>query len=350
MRKKIYKAAALLIIMSVMLCGCTKMGEQLGNRAIVKLIYIDKTDTEYSAGICVFNFEPNSDTAQIKEKGEIYIGKGETIAKAINAAEKLQDKNPFYSHNEILLVNKNAADNIDDIITYFSREEFSRPNTAVFLCDLDEDELSEKDMNELVEKIEAVIENKEREFKYPVMVYECDITPERGFCGYLPFIKTEESRASTGKLVFFNNGKVTSVTEKEKSSDILLLAGKAEKYPVFGTDEQYGNYVCDIIDINRKVTVTKENNNPTVNIIISGDVRNLTFENSFVTADKQVKEKIAAQIEKELYIKAVAAVNEVNTATEADIFGIDWWARLNSNGKNENTLPNVVITVNLKIF
>lgn len=84
------------------LCGCSSLS--LGERAIVKAIYLDGTPGSYTASLVVFTCEPTTDTASAKGEAKIYSATEEDIGEALEAAEKEQAKVPFYAQNELLFL------------------------------------------------------------------------------------------------------------------------------------------------------------------------------------------------------------------------------------------------------
>ena len=55
----------------MLLCGC-KQSRSLGERAIVKMVYLDESGGQVQAGLVVFTCAPNSDTARWKGRLNLY--------------------------------------------------------------------------------------------------------------------------------------------------------------------------------------------------------------------------------------------------------------------------------------
>lgn len=67
-----------------LLCGCSNLS--LGQRAIVKAIYLDGVPGKYTASLVVFTCEPTTDTASAKGEAKIYSATEEEIGEALEAA------------------------------------------------------------------------------------------------------------------------------------------------------------------------------------------------------------------------------------------------------------------------
>ena len=106
MQKNAYKIIALTLLL-MLLCGC-KQSRSLGERAIVKMVYLDESGGQVQAGLVVFTCAPNSDTASVEGQAKIYTAQGKSIEEALYKAEQQQNKKPFYAQNEILLLGPGA--------------------------------------------------------------------------------------------------------------------------------------------------------------------------------------------------------------------------------------------------
>ena len=139
MQKNAYKIIALTLLL-MLLCGC-KQSRSLGERAIVKMVYLDESGGQVQAGLVVFTCAPNSDTASVEGQAKIYTAQGKSIEEALYKAEQQQNKKPFYAQNEILLLGPGAARNVTPYLSYFADENAARPNLAAFLTPLTAEEV-----------------------------------------------------------------------------------------------------------------------------------------------------------------------------------------------------------------
>ena len=142
------------------LCGCSSLS--LGERAIVKAIYLDGTPGSYTASLVVFTCEPTTDTASAKGEAKIYSATEEDIGEALEAAEKEQAKVPFYAQNELLFLGPQITQTgIGKALAYFTGEQAARPNLSVFTVPVDAQAFKklEKTIAQTIQEAERVADD-----------------------------------------------------------------------------------------------------------------------------------------------------------------------------------------------
>lgn len=93
MQKNAYKIIALTLLL-MLLCGC-KQSRSLGERAIVKMVYLDESGGQVQAGLVVFTCAPNSDTASVEGQAKIYTAQGRALKKLCTRRNSSKTKNRF---------------------------------------------------------------------------------------------------------------------------------------------------------------------------------------------------------------------------------------------------------------
>ena len=92
MQKNAYKIIALTLLLMPPPCGC-KQSRSLGERAIVKMVYLDESGGQVQAGPAAFTCAPNSDTASVEGQAKIYTAQGKSIEEALyKGGNKQQNK------------------------------------------------------------------------------------------------------------------------------------------------------------------------------------------------------------------------------------------------------------------
>ena len=185
MQKNAYKIIALTLLL-MLLCGC-KQSRSLGERAIVKMVYLDESGGQVQAGLVVFTCAPNSDTASVEGQAKTYTAQGKSIEEALYKAEQQQNKKPFYAQNEILLLGPGAARNVTPYLSYFADENAARPNLAAFLTPLTAEELSECEdvISDVVREGERLIGMGADEQDRTQSIFEINLSGTGGLDGYL---------------------------------------------------------------------------------------------------------------------------------------------------------------------
>ena len=93
MQKNAYKIIALTLLL-MLLCGC-KQSRSLGERAIVKMVYLDESGGQVQAGLVVFTCAPNSDTASVEGQAKFIRRRERALKKLCTRRNSSKTKNRF---------------------------------------------------------------------------------------------------------------------------------------------------------------------------------------------------------------------------------------------------------------
>lgn len=119
-------------LLSLALCGCVQ-STGLGERAIVKSIYMDFRAGSYEAVLTVMDWKPSADAGSAENQPQVYLGRGKTVGQALQKAEDQQSKKPFYGQNDLLFLGQGILQtDITPCLSYFAQENAVRPNLMVF--------------------------------------------------------------------------------------------------------------------------------------------------------------------------------------------------------------------------
>ncbi len=225
-------AAALLLVLSLCACG---YGRRIGERAIVKTIYLDQTQAGVQAGLIVFTCEPNTDTAAVRETAKLYTGVGRNVEEALSNAQQQQNKKMFYAQNELLFLGPGTLGDISPYLRFFTEENAARPNLTVFLTPYHMGELAE-----CAQTFSKIVYEAERTAADPRgqgstgRIFEWD-TGGLGMSGALPiytFSKEESDYFGVKQLMLFQQGTPAGKIEKEHMQLYLLLNDKAHSLEI----------------------------------------------------------------------------------------------------------------------
>lgn len=323
-RKTLEIALSVLLLLS--LCGCG-YGKRLGERAIVKMIYLDEAQNEVQAGLVVFTCAPSADTSSVEETAKLYTASGRSIEEAIANAEQKQNKKPFYAQNELLLLGPGTMNNISPYLDFFTEENAARPNLTVFLTQYDIDELSECE-----DTLSKIVYEGERMAADPRgqgstgRIFELD-TETSGVSGALPvyrFSKDESEYFGVKQLMLFHKGMPEGTVEDELLQLFLLLSGKTDRLEInteidgrlvsFGTQKLY---------LSRSATIL--NGAPHLDVNITGKLDGVILNGKPVKKDHV--RSVAALINDHLEQKA-QELNNMTFARGNDLFYSRRWMRL----------------------
>jgi len=109
------KKAIILILLSLILTGCYNYNE-IEKTAIIDAISIDYDNDYY---LTTFEIIKNTESDNLKLEANYVTGSGKNIVEAFSNAERKIDTNPFFSHLELIIVNKEIITNHFNEITNF---------------------------------------------------------------------------------------------------------------------------------------------------------------------------------------------------------------------------------------
>lgn len=327
MRKNACKIVAAIMLL-LLLCGC-KQSRSLGERAIVKMVYLDEAGGQIQAGLVVFTCAPNSDTASVEGQAKIYTAQGNSIEEALYRAQQQQNKKPFYAQNEILLLGPGASRNVTPYLSYFADENAARPNLAAFLTPLTADGLSECEdvISDVVREGERLIGMGADEQDRTQSIFEINLSDDGGLNGYLPvFAFSKEAKEFCGvrQLVLFRGGAPYGVLEDTEMQMFLLLNGKARQLTVnTQIDGQVVSFRTQQLQLTR--TASYADGAPHLEVRLTGKLDDLTVDGSPVADEEEAE--MTRKINRYLNGEA-EMLNRATFARGNDTFHDAWWMKL----------------------
>ena len=139
---KICKAKRCLAVLlaSLFLTGCTAQSTPLGERAVVRLIFLEKADPGYSALAVVCDF---SGGEQAQQAAVVQKAQGDTIEQALWQAAAQRGGEPFFAQNRLLLLGPRlAAEELPAVLDYFAANCGAYRDPALWLWYGGQNELS----------------------------------------------------------------------------------------------------------------------------------------------------------------------------------------------------------------
>ena len=212
------------------LCGCSSLS--LGERAIVKAIYLDGTPGSYTASLVVFTCEPTTDTASAKGEAKIYSATEEDIGEALEAAEKEQAKVPFYAQNELLFLGPQITQTgIGKALAYFTGEQAARPNLSVFTVPVDAQAFKklEKTIAQTIQEAERVADDAQMGMGRTMSELALQ-NEEEQFSGLLPVLRFgEQEEPKVDSMLLFQNDTPQGTMHGTQLGLALVAGGQTDR-------------------------------------------------------------------------------------------------------------------------
>ena len=159
---------------------------------------------------------------------QLYTGSGDTLAQALRQAETSQTRRPFYAQNQLLWVGRQAAEQqLPEVLDYFAAEQASRPNMAVYVADLDLEELEqlagEKGLQEDILRLESSLSRAGS----ARMIYEVQLD-RQGAGGLVPLLEPGELGLTVQGLALYRSQALSGLLEGQQAALAGLLLGQKE--------------------------------------------------------------------------------------------------------------------------
>ncbi len=325
MQKRTVKLLAMLLIALLPLCGCSR---SLGERAIVKIVYLDESNGQIEAGLAVFTCTPNSDTASVEGEARIYTAQGASIEEALYHAERQQNKKPFYAQNEILLLGPGAAADVTPYLRHFAAENAARPNLAAFLTPLTLEEFAgcEEGIGDIVREGERLMSRGAQGAALTQSLFELELSGESGMRGYLPvfsFSKEEKDFRGVRQLALMEDGAPYRMLEDAPMQLFLLLAERSNRLTLYTQiDGETVSFHAQQLCLTRVSSMA--GGVPKLTVRLTGAVEDITADG--VPVEAGARQNAAGRIN--LYLNELAKeLNEATFARGNDIFHYGWWMK-----------------------
>lgn len=320
-RNRAWLAAGLMMFI-LSSCG----GISMGDRAIVKAVYLNEEEGRIQAALAVFQCGPSADTAAVAEQARIYTGEGETVDEALYCAERAQNKRPFYAQNELLLLGPGTVrKDISPYLRFFEQENAARPNMAVFLTTLSLDAFCacEDRMSQVVGGAQRIADGKTQDAGAYRTITEA--APGSGQAhGWLPvlsFSPLQNGFIGVRSLVLLRDGRADGLLQDEMMQMALVLAGKTRRITLAG--ELDGEGFTMITQPLRMVKTVGESAQQ-MSLQLTGAVEELTVGGR-ASSDEQMRSRLEPL---NRYLQELLQDLMADTFGRGnDAFGLSWWMR-----------------------
>ncbi len=307
--KKLFKA--LLFVGTAFILTACAGSESIGERAIIKAIFMDYTEESYEASLVVFTCEPSTDTASVKEKPRVFTGSGQSVEDALRAAEEEQNKSPFYAQNELLFLSENAArTKASEILAFFAREDAQRPNLAVFISPCTSGQLADCDENlsVIVREGERIAAGKSESVQAR-RLYEFSANSEEPLSAYLPIYRfgAQEDYCGVQELAVLSADGENLLLRDNAMRLLLLLDGKLSAFTLHNMTEDKIN--AEMQDVRLSFAANCKNGTPSLQLFVTGYIRSVTNQ-SGKPQDKSKAKQLAKAINQYIETNALLLLQE----------------------------------------
>lgn len=321
--RSVFKSCAVGLL-TLALCSCVQ-STGLGERAIVKSIYMDFRAGNYEAVLTVMDWNPSADAGSAENQPQVYLGRGKTVGQALQKAEDQQSKKPFYGQNDLLFLGQGILQtDITPCLSYFAQENAVRPNLMVFAVRQSAQQwMKQKEqMGKIVEQSGLLGVKTQGGQEISTSLYEFFRHEGEKASGWMPIVTLHDNGLETvTSLAVIGQGKETAVLKEEETALALCFAGKSTELVYNGTVEgEILSFTARGVRVVRQAQI--KDGIPKLCVMIEGEFQEISVNGQTLYGDKakQAAERINHFLEesaKELGRKTFEKGN--------DVFAFSWW-------------------------
>ena len=339
------KKIILSLILLFTLTGCWNYNE-LNEFSIVSGVSIDKSGDEYEMSVLISNSPKSnsSDSNSSESQVVVYSGKGESIFSALKQIGLISPSELYFGSFSVLVISEEVAkDGINNAIDFFVRYPNSRKNFYVVLSK----ESKAKDTLKIMTPLSSFPSQKITDNVKSTTELQ-GIIASKNFNDLLSTILTpgtelsincieivgdveegsnkeniESSEPKTytklGNLGVFKDDKLVDWANRDESLGINIIKG-ATKEMFLDIEYKNGYVVIDSTSFSSDVKVKLENNEPVVNIDLSGEARIIEVKGDVDLEDSKAIEEIQKKANKKIKKRVEQAI-DLAIENKTDIFG-----------------------------
>lgn len=339
------KKIILSLILLLTLSGCWNYNE-LNEFSIVSGVAIDKSGDEYEMSVLISNSPKSnsSDSNSSESQVVVYSGKGQSIFSALKQIGLISPSELYFGSFSVLVISEEVAkDGINNAIDFFVRYPSARKNFYVVLSKDSKAKDTLKIMSPLssfpsqqitdnvktTTELQGIISS--TNFNDLLSTILSDGTELSINCIEIigdieegsskENIESSEPKTYTklGNIGIFKDDKLVDWANREESLGINIINGETKEM-FLDIEYKDGYVVIDSTSFSSDVSVELKNEEPKVNIGLSGEARIIEVEGDIDLKDSKVIEEIQKKTNKKIKKRVQEAI-DLAIKHKTDIFG-----------------------------
>ena len=319
MKKKITRAAAVLlcVLLLLPLAGCA--GRELYERLLIHGIGVDIQDDGYLVTV-------RSSVSAEDEGEEFFTCTGRSVLEALNSLSRSTGRQPFYAHNYLVVFGKSCAEQgLEHCMDFFVRYYNTRPAVRVYLAEEKaEDILSfQKDgkflrMSELQQLSDS---SKETGNTVGVELLDFINAVKRPGCApVLPVLRVEEQGVKVVSTACFDGYRFQDFLTLAQTRGFLAVKNRLEH----GEAVVYGDFGAVTLSLRGgagEIKISEKNGLPAfaLNVKVKGDVSAISNGRDRLAHEEYAE--IETALSQTLCTEVQSAVEKAVLESGCDIFG-----------------------------
>lgn len=348
------------LIISVCFClwfsGCGY--RELHERILIQGVGVDKTKDGYEVTV-------RAASSDEETKDLLYTCQGNTVLDALSNLSLTTGKEPFYSHNYLVVFGKSCGkEGLDQSMDFFIRYYNTRPAVQLYMAEDSAGEvLSVKQDNKLVPIQE--LQNLGQSGSYNGKAISMDFLEfvnsgqRPGSSPVAPVIGVRENRVEILGTAYFQDYKLVGILDLAQTRGFLAMKGDLKNGEVVVEGETVGKVTLTISQGKGKQEVDFQNSNPVFRTVyqVTADVSSLSGEQE--NLDSAFYTELEQQVAEQLREEMSSAWERALKKDQCDIFGFgnrfsqqfpEEWERFSQSWDDKMTDYNYVIEVDATVL
>ncbi len=318
-----------LLFLPPLLAGCTAQNTPLDERAVVRLIYLEKAGGEYRALTVVCDFSGGTDPSQAQEAAVVQTAQAATAERALQQAAAQRGGEPFFAQNRLLLVGPQlASTELSAVLEHFAASCGAYRDPALWLWYGGEDGLQElPDPMTFVRMAEALTQKDE----LGCVVHVLESADAEDIV--LPVLEPGDGDSvRVGGLAAAAQRELRLFRQEEILQGYGLLRGSRREQLLTA---EYGGvrYTLRLEDLRRNLT----QKNGSLQLIISGAV------NAAGDDSARIPDAVLRAAEEQVHVQCAQAWRALTQTGSRDIFSLRWWEKQLGASAGTHAEPEIVV-------
>lgn len=298
--------------------GCA--GRPLGSQAVVSTLYLDRDEAGWQAVLVYVTSSESADAGQAQPEAALLTGAGESVARALQAAQAGTPLTLFYGQNELLLLGPGAqGEAMYEACAYLANDSAGRPNMAVFGVELTAEDWQAGQGEERYALLRQ-IEQAAGESLYTQRLHKL----AGAGAGLLPTLTIDAGAGSAvpGATRLYRSGDRQAEWGREKTALAALMEGQARSFTLEASTSQGPvRYTLELPVVGWQPT--GEAGALALEATLSGYLKNLTGDGGLIHTGKQaLADEIAAGLR-----AAAGQIVEETFGQGCDLLRLGFWLR-----------------------
>lgn len=350
-------ALLLTVLLCVPMTGCRTM--ELYERLLIHGIGVDKNANGYTVTV-------RSSASSGDEGEECFVSEGATVLDALNNLSLTTGREPFFSHNYLVVFGMACAkEGLDRTLDFFVRYYNTRPAVKMFLAENTAQEVVAIERDGKYRKM-SELQQLAESHRYNGKTVDVDVlqfvngVKREGSSAYLPVLRAEEAEVGMIGTAYFDGYRYKGMLSLEETRGLLAAQGEISYGEVVVSDEAFGTVTLSLSQVDGTVRAEADGEEqPRFVIRVSAEADISAASGGRSRMESSLYGKLEEAVAKTLQQQVEAALQQAVLQDSCDIFGFGnllfqqnptYWESLSRHWKTQMTTCTYQVEVTAKVL